>query len=88
VSAPAAAQASAAQRREFVLDRLRQADGPTYGELCRETVEAFPEARRWRASAWGVRAVRLALWHGLAITEPDQTVWLTERGWARAGGAR
>jgi hypothetical protein len=69
-------------RQEFLLERLRQADGITYDDLCREIVEAFPDHKRWRASARGVREVRWLLWSGLAVTEPDESIWMTPAGWA------
>jgi hypothetical protein len=79
---------SNALRREYVLARLREADGITYDQLCGEVVAAFPEDRGWLASVRAVRAARKLLFEGFATTEPDETIWLTADGWQRAGGAR
>jgi hypothetical protein len=72
-------------RREWLLLRLAEADGPAYDLLCGAVVEAFPEDSSWLAAARGVRALRKLLWEGFATTEPDESVWLTSRGWQRAG---
>ncbi len=72
-------------RREFVLARLREADGPAYDQLVREVAEAFPDRNRYQASIRAVRAVRRLLFEGFAATESDESVWLTPDGWRRAG---
>lgn len=71
-------------KREWLLARLREADGPAYDGLCGEIAAAFPEPVHWLESARAVRAVRLLLWHGLAATEADESVWLTPAGWQAA----
>jgi len=74
------------RRRRWLLERLSQADGPSYDALCREVVERFgQDGRRWLASRDGVRAVRLLLWDRLATIEPDESVYLTPVGWGAAG---
>jgi hypothetical protein len=74
-------------RRDFLLARLREADGISYDELCRAVAEAIPSHSHWAASARGVKVVRMLLWDGLATTEPDESVWLTPKGWQAAGRA-
>ncbi len=37
---------------------------------------------KWRASRLGVREVRRLFWDELAVTEPDESCWLTAAGWA------
>lgn len=74
-------------RLAWLAERLMDADGPSYDDLCAAVVAAFGgdglKKDRWRASRDGVREVRLLLWDGLATTEPsDGSVWLTRR----AGG--
>ena len=71
-------------RREFVLGRLREADGITYDELVREVIAAFPEPKPWLTAIRAVRAVRGLLWSRLVVTEPNESVWLTPCGWQRA----
>jgi hypothetical protein len=71
------------ERRVWLIERLRDSDGPTYSELIGELFEAtrhVGETER-SASIRCVRAVRSLLWNRLAVTEPDETVWLTPRGW-------
>jgi hypothetical protein len=68
------------QRRNWVLDRLKEADGPAYGELVGEVVAAFPEDTRFRAAMRAVRAVRDLMWFGLITTESDESCYLTPAG--------
>jgi hypothetical protein len=75
------------QRREWILIRLRAADGPTYDELCREVIAAHPEDNPHCARAWGVRAVRDMMYRALVTTESDESCWLTEKGWLASDGA-
>jgi len=67
--------------RKWILNRLREADGVTYDKLCHETYTAFPHRTQWFASVRAVRAVREVLWLGYAVTNPDESVWLTPAGW-------
>jgi hypothetical protein len=70
------------RRRTWLLERLAAADGVTYDELCREVIGEFPQdGRPHLASVCGVRAVRDLLFDELAVTENDQSIWLTVRGW-------
>ncbi len=70
-------------RRAWLLARLMAADGPSYDELCRGVTAAFPlDGPKWRASRLGVREVRRLFWDELAVTEPDESCWLTAAGWA------
>lgn len=70
------------RRRAWLLERLADADGITYDNLVREIVTEFPQdGRQHLASVCGVRAVRDLLFDELAVTEPDQSMWLTARGW-------
>ena len=68
-------------RRNYLLRRLREADGPAYDELCAWIVGEFPHRSKWVASTRGVQAVRDLFSDGLAITERDESVWLTPEGW-------
>lgn len=74
--------ASRRDRRAWVLDRLREADGPAYDQLVREVAEAHPEGWPPKTSILAVRAVRALMWDGLVTTEPDESTWLTPAGWA------
>lgn len=70
-------------RRIWLLNRLREADGPIYDDLIRELKEATrveTESERF-AGVRCVRAVRALLWLELAVTEPDESIWLTQKGW-------
>ena len=72
---------AATEYRAAVLERLLEADGPSYDELCHEIVTAFRGRGDYAANARGVRAIRELLWRQLAVTEPDESVWLTASGW-------
>lgn len=76
------------KRRDYLFERLREADGPIYDDLVREVVEAFPEPRRYAASVRAVRTVRAVLFEGYATTEADESVWLTAHGWQRVEAGR
>jgi hypothetical protein len=71
-------------RREYLLALLADASGPTYDQLCRAAIERFDEPARpsWYCKARSIRAVRRLLWDELAVTESDESVWLTPAGWA------
>jgi hypothetical protein len=69
------------QRRNWVLDRLKEADGPAYDQLVGEVVAAFPEATRFLAAMRAVRAVRDLMWFGQITTESDESMWLSPAGW-------
>jgi hypothetical protein len=71
------------KRRTFVLTVLADTN-PSYDELCRAVIEAFPERNKYRQKVHAVRAVRDALWDELAVCEADETVWLTPTGWTQA----
>ena len=76
------APASWAARQDFILRRLAAADGPGYDELVREVIAAFRLPPKYRAGVLAVREIRWTLWSMLAVTEPDESVWLTPAGWA------
>jgi hypothetical protein len=76
-------------RQDWLLCRLTEADGPSYDDLCGETVAAFPVGKsKWFASCDAVREVRWLLWAGLATVGSDESMWLTPAGWAAAGGGQ
>jgi hypothetical protein len=76
------------KRRREALARLREADGISYDNLIREVMVRCPVTTakghviRWDTARLAVRAVRGVLWDGLAVTEPDESLWLTASGWA------
>src|SRR5260370_8881936 len=67
-------------RRVFLL-RLLSENSPSYDELVRAVVTEFPHQSMFYASARAARSVRLLFWDRLAVTEPDETCWLTPTGW-------
>lgn len=69
------------RRRDYLLKRLREADGPTYDTLCAEVAEAFPAKTPWWAGVQAVRAVRDLLWDELATVDADGSIWLLAAGW-------
>jgi hypothetical protein len=71
-------------RREYLLKRLREADGPAYDGLVAEVAEAFPMKTRYWAGIQAVRAVRGLLWDELATVDGDGGVWLLPAGWQAA----
>jgi hypothetical protein len=81
---PASGFRSADRRREYLLARLREADGPQYDALCAEVAAAFPAKRRYRAAAQAVRAVRGLLWDQLATVDADGAIWLLPAAWKAA----
>jgi hypothetical protein len=84
IQSPADVSTARHPRREFLLRRLREADGPRYDELVGEVAEALPEKRPYLTGIKAARSVRTLLWDGLATTEPDGSVWLTPAGWESA----
>lgn len=72
------------KRREYLLKRLRDADGPEYGDLVAEVAGAFPERTRYWTAAMAARSVRELLWDELAVVDGDGAVWLLSAGWAAA----
>ena len=76
-----------ASRRRWLLERLMQADGPRYDELVGEMIDAIPHSVRRVAGIRAVKAIRQLLRDGLAVTENDESMWLTPLGWERLGGS-
>jgi len=78
------------ESREWLLARLRLADGPRHGVLVAELVNWIESWYPAAQKPWKVGQAKLAVHelaaNGLAVTEPDETVWLTPRGW-REGAA-
>jgi hypothetical protein len=72
------------RRREHLLKRLRDADGPEYGALCAELADAFPMQRPYLAGLLAVRAVRALLWDELAAVDAEGGIWLLPAGWTAA----
>jgi hypothetical protein len=72
------------RRRAWLLERLREADGPTYETLCAEVAEAFPAKRQYWASVQAVRAVRAVLWDELGTVDDAGAIWLLPSGWQDA----
>ena len=71
------------RRRAWLLERLSAADGISYDELCRELCTEFPQAgKRHLATVCAVRSVRDLLFDELAVTESDESMWLSPSGWA------
>lgn len=70
------------RRREHLLKRLREADGPEYGDLVAEVAEAFPEKTTYWTGVRAVRSVRDLLWDELATVDTDGCIWLLPAGWA------
>lgn len=73
-----------AKRRIWLLERLTEADGPIYDDLCRDVIAEFAEKNIYLARTLGVRAVRQLLRDGQAVTEADESIWLTPAGWQEA----
>ncbi len=71
----------AMKRQRFVLWYLTE-HNVTYDEMIRIVMERFPWPRRWLCATWAVRAVRAVLWDELAVTQNDETLWLTPAGWS------
>jgi hypothetical protein len=71
-------------RRAWLLERLREADGPEYGDLVGEMIAGFPEKTRYWAGVRAARSVRQLLWDQDATVDHDGSVWLTPRGWQAA----
>jgi hypothetical protein len=70
------------EREAFTIIRLAQADGVIYDDLIREVMAAFPvPGNRVLCGIRVVRTVRGLLWKELAVTESDESVWLTPAGW-------
>lgn len=70
------------RRRAWLLERLSAADGISYDELVHELFTEFPQAgKRHLATVCAVRSVRDLLFDELAVTESDQSIWLTPEGW-------
>jgi hypothetical protein len=46
-----------------------------------ETVAEFPAKSHYLTRVRAVRAVRDLLWDELAVTEPDESIYLTPAGW-------
>ncbi len=67
--------------RKFILKRLRESDGITYDQLCHDTAARVRHPNKYYRSQNGVKEVRKVLWDRLAVTEPDESVWLTPAGW-------
>lgn len=80
-AAPTGTLQRSARRREHLLKRLREADGPHYDTLCAELADAFPARNPWWAGAQAVRAVRDALWDELATVDENGSLWLLPAGW-------
>lgn len=72
------------ERRCWLLRRLQAADGPSYDDLVREVIAAFPERERYWTSVRAVRSVRRLAFDGFITTESDESMWLTAAGWAAA----
>ena len=86
------------KRKTFVLGALAESK-PSYDELCRAVIEAFPGdpekvnsprsmiscTARCHAQVKAVRAVRIVLWDELAVIESDETLWLTRPDGRRSG---
>lgn len=70
------------RRREYLLERLRTADGPEYGDLVAEAVEKFPERTAYWTKVQAARSVRDLLWDELATVDGDGCIWLLPAGWA------
>lgn len=70
------------RRREYLLKRLRAADGPQYDALVAEVAEAFPMKTPYWCGVQAVRAVRDLLWDELATTDAGAGIWLLPAGWA------
>ena len=70
-------------RRQWLLTRLSQADGPSYDELIRELIaaEVPPRMNETGIKIAAVHSVRSLLWNQIAVTESDETIWLTPLGW-------
>jgi len=81
---PASVSGPADRRREYLLARLREADGPQYDALCAEVAAAFPAKRRYWAGVQAVRAVRGLLWDQLATVDADGGIWLLPAAWKAA----
>jgi hypothetical protein len=78
------------ERREWVLNRLREADGPVYAALVRIARAEFsgscPDRRCAHIRADS--AVRSLLKDGLIIAEDDKSLWLSRKGWKITTPAR
>ena len=72
------------RRREYLLKRLREADGPEYGDLVAEVAEAFPEKTKYWTGVQAARSVRAVLWDELATVDSEGCIWLLPAGWAAA----
>jgi len=72
------------QRREFLLRRLRQADGIGYDDLVAAVVAAVPGSSNYWTSVLGVKSVRELLWDELATVDDDGSIWLLPTGWQAA----
>jgi len=71
-------------RRDYLLRRLREADGPGYDTLCAEVAGKFPEKTRCWTTVRAVRAVRALMWDQVATVDSDVGVWLLAAGWQAA----
>jgi hypothetical protein len=67
--------------RVFLLRMLAEAN-PRYDEAVAAGATAFPQSKKWFAGVSAARHVRLLLWDQLAVTDTDETIWLTPSGWA------
>ena len=72
------------RRREYLLKRLREADGPEYDALCAEVADAFPMRKPYWGGVQAVRAVRALLWAELAAVDAEGGIWLLPAGWTAA----
>ena len=80
----AAALTGGAGRREYLLARLREADGPQYDTLCAEVAAGYPEKSRYWTAVQAARSVRSLLWDETTTIDSDGCIWLLPAGWEAA----
>lgn len=72
------------RRRDYLLRRLREADGPEYDALCAEVAGRYPEKTKYWTGVQSARSVRGLLWDELATVDTDGGIWLRPAGWKAA----